>query len=214
MPGGRPGRRSRPGRRRPRARKPSSCPMSRSSAWRQRTAGASSAIGEFEKTMNGPVRIWYCVGTSGLAAVEGGAAGPAQQQQQHPGPPERGRAVASAVRCVASLLDVFASCQDSGRPRRRFRDRLAPHRPLDRPPERLPVVQGREAPGEIEAEEPERVGPGAARDVGQADRQPRQVLDPSPPGQRVPEPDADQVDQAQPILVGRSCRSGSGCWPP
>ena len=39
--------------------------MSRSSACRQRTAGGSSVIGKFEKMMNGPVRTWWRVGTSG-----------------------------------------------------------------------------------------------------------------------------------------------------
>ncbi len=134
-----------------------------------------------------------------LAAVEGGAAGPAQQQQQPGWPPAAGRAVASAVR--ASLRSHASS------PVRKAAGRAAgsaiawpasPARSTARTPSSRSAARGPRADtaGGTAARRS-----GSARDGVQADAQPRQVLDPPAPGQRVAQPHADQVDQAQPILV-------------
>ena len=84
---------------------------------------------------------------------------------------------------------------------------LGPLRPLDRPPEGLPIVQGRQAPREIPAEELQGIGPGSARDILQAEAQPCQVLGAPPPRDRMPQVDADEVDQAQSILVVEGIRA-------
>ena len=103
--------------------------------------------------MNGPVRTWYRVGTSVWPRSK--AAQPVQPRssRSRPWPPAAGRAVASAVRASSrsSSRLVLLSGQRPAAPQ--VPRPLGPHRPLDRPPEGLPVVQRRQAPGEIQAEE-------------------------------------------------------------
>src|SRR4051812_14867343 len=57
----------------------------------------------------------------------------------------------------------------------------------DRPPDRLPIADRQVARGQVGAKEPEGVGPGSA---GEADMEPRQVLEAPPSRQGMPEPDA------------------------
>ena len=166
---------------RPAAGESSSRPMSRSSACRQRTAGGSSAIGKFEKTMNGPVRTWYLRRDQRLAAVEERAQPdqPRSSRSRMAAGNRPGRRVGAFVRRASSLrLSVLSGKRPAApqvpRP-------LGPHRPLDRPPEALPVVEGRQTPGKIRRRNSQRVGPGPARDRVQADAEPRQVLDPAAP---------------------------------
>src|SRR5262249_14251469 len=106
--------------------------------------------------MNGPVRTWYRDGTRAWP----------RSNDAPPVHPHSRSATAAHIRpgrrigcsCVAvSTLPLLPSGQRPPAPV--IPDPLGPHRPLNRPPELLPVVQGRESPGEIEAEEPERVGP-------------------------------------------------------
>ena len=95
--------------------------MSRSSDSRQRTAGGSSIIGEFEKTMNGPVRTWYLVGTSVWPRSKAAQPDqPTSSRSRMAAGNRPGRRIGRS--CVVRL--TLPSCQDSGRPRRRFRDRL------------------------------------------------------------------------------------------
>ncbi len=78
---------------------------------------------------------------------------------------------------------------------------LGPHRSFDRPPEALPIVERRQAPGEIKSEELERVGSGTVRNRAQTQAQPRQVLSPAIPGKRMPQANADQIDQAELVVL-------------
>ena len=45
------------------------------------------------------------------------------------------------------------------------------------------------------------IGPRSARTAAQADAQPRQVLNPPSPRERMPQTNPDQVDQAQPMRL-------------
>ena len=67
----------------------------------------------------------------------------------------------------------------------------------------FPVVERRQAPGKISAKESEGVGPGPARYRIQTDTQTRQVLNAPLHGERMPQTNADQIDQAELMTVDR-----------
>ena len=83
---------------------------------------------------------------------------------------------------------------ESLRPSRRFRSSLAWHRAAMARHRPFQSLRSDQAPGQVRAEEPQRVGPGATRHVGQAHVQPRQVLDPAVLRKRVDQVDPFQVD--------------------
>ena len=68
---------------------------------------------------------------------------------------------------------------------------------LDRPPESLPVVKRRKAPGKVKAKESQEVGPGSSRNRVQTDAEPRQVLDAPIERERMPQTNSDQIDHAE-----------------
>ena len=151
--------------------------MSRSSACRQRTAGGSSVIGKFEKMMNGPVRNLVASRHQRLTMVRERRATEDEDQDvivqraiDLTAPANR-RMVA-AVRHSRSPIT-----QESGRRAPQVARSLAADPLLDRPPEALPVVQGRQSPGKVKAEEPQEVGSVSARNHVQTDAETRQVLD-------------------------------------
>ena len=123
----------------------------------------------------------------------------ARERKQDRNRPEGDRPTVPANRPMVPAIRHCSSPVRSGKwpPASQVTRSLAANPLLDRPPEALPVVKRRQAPGKVKAEESEEVGPVSPRYRIQTDAETRQVLDAPIPGDRMSQMNPDQINHAE-----------------